>query len=112
MSARKPILIMSIMAFAFGYPLYSKTNNEIFERMIGPAARINPKITAMVLGSKPGTKFRHDTDGDGKIDTIYFIDNDDRHPLRVKVVDGDGPERDGDDRWDVAGLGVQAGARG
>lgn len=95
MFARKPILIMSLLAFTLGCPLFSQTNNEIFERMIGPAARLDAEITAMVLKSKPGTKYRYDTDGDGKIDTIYFIDNDDRHspdrqPLLVKVVDEDG----------------------
>jgi hypothetical protein len=75
--------------------LFSQTNNEIFERMIGPAARMEASVTAVVLKSPPGTKFRYDTDGDGKIDTIYFIDNDSRHsaerqPLLVKVVDEDG----------------------
>jgi hypothetical protein len=95
MSARKQLLIMGIMALILRGPLFSQTNNEIFERMIGPAVKMDAGISAAVLKSKPGTKFRHDTDGDGKIDTIYFIDNDGRHsaerqPLLVKVVDEDG----------------------
>jgi hypothetical protein len=86
---------MSIIAVGLSGPLLSQNNNEIFEGMIGPAARIDAKITAVVLKSRRGTKFRSDTDGDGRIDTIYFIDNDDRHsadrqPLLVKVVDEDG----------------------
>jgi hypothetical protein len=95
MSPRKLILILGILVSALVDPLFSQTNNEIFERMIGPAARLDAAIVAQVLKSKPGTKFRLDADRDGRIDTIYFIDNDDRHsaerqPLVVKVVDEDG----------------------
>ncbi len=95
MSARKQVLIVTIAALVLGYPLFSQSNNEIFERMIGPAAKMDAEIMAVVLKSQPGTRFRYDTDGDSKIDTIYFIDNDDRHspdrqPLLVKVVDEDG----------------------
>ena len=95
MSGKKSMLLSAIIVLIVSFPLSSQTNNEIFERMIGPAVRMDPKIAAQVLASKPGTKFRYDTDGDGKIDTIYFIDNDDRHspdrqPLLVKVVDEDG----------------------
>jgi len=89
------ILVLGFVALLAGGPLFSQTNNEIFEKMIGPQARMDPAITAEALKSKPGTKFRYDTDGDGRIDTIYFIDNDDRHsperqPMLVKVVDEDG----------------------
>ena len=95
MSIRKSILMIALIALALGSPIFSQTNNEIFERMLGPAARMDAKITAQALAAKPGTKFRCDTDGDGKIDTIYFIDVDDRHspdrqPLLVKVIDEDG----------------------
>jgi hypothetical protein len=106
MSARKLLLIVGTLAMIFVAPVLSQTNNEIFERMLGPAVRMDAAITAVVLKSTPGTKFRYDTDGDGKIDTIYFIDNDGRHsperqPLLVKVVDEDGDmpatgEGDGD----------------
>jgi len=95
MFSKKATLIIAIAAFALGHPLFSQTGNEIFERMIGPAVRMDAAIAAIVLKSAPGTKFRYDADGDGKIDTIYFIDNDGRHspdrqPLLVKVVDEDG----------------------
>jgi len=95
MFRRNLILILGFTALAFGGPLFSQTNNEIFEKMIGPQARMDPAITATVLKSQPGTKTRLDTDGDGRVDTIYFIDNDDRHsperqPMLVKVVDEDG----------------------
>jgi hypothetical protein len=91
----KPPLIVAIVAMALACPLFSQTNNEIFERMIGPAAKMDAGIAALVLKSTPGTKFRYDTDGDGKIDTVYFVDNDGRHspdrqPLLVKVIDEDG----------------------
>jgi hypothetical protein len=93
---RKSLIpVLGFAALALACPLFSQTNNEIFEKMIGPQARMDPAITAAVLKSEPGTKSRHDTDGDGRIDTIYFIDNDDRHsperqPMLVKVVDEDG----------------------
>lgn len=95
MPARKTALLMISVLLTFGSPLLSQTNNEIFELMIGPAARFDPAIAAEVLKGKPGAKFRYDTDGDGRIDAIYFIDDDDRHsperqPLLVKVVDEDG----------------------
>ena len=71
------------------------TNNEIFVRMIGPAAAMDSAVTAKVLRDGPGRKTFLDTDRDGRIDTCWFIDTDDRHegkraPLVVKVVDGDG----------------------
>jgi hypothetical protein len=95
MSRSHLTLIGPALALALCCPLLPQTNNEVFEKMIGPAARMDPAITAEVLKSKPGTRFRYDTDKDGKIDTIYFIDNDDRHsadrqPMLVKVVDEDG----------------------
>jgi Domain of unknown function (DUF4861) len=95
MSRRNLIPILSLAALALAGPLSSQTNNEIFEKMIGPQARMDPAVTAEVLKSQPGTKARLDTDGDGRIDTIYFVDNDDRHsparqPMLVKVVDEDG----------------------
>ena len=43
-----------------------------------------------------------DTDGDGKIDTVYYIDTDPKHeaqfrPIIVKAIDQDGDmDRDGD----------------
>jgi hypothetical protein len=95
MPARKAILAASLTALVLSPKLFAQTNNEIFERMLGPAAKMDPGITVTFLKSKPGMKVRLDTDADGKIDTIYFIDNDDRHsaarqPLLVKVVDEDG----------------------
>lgn len=76
-------------------PLRSQTNNEIFEKMVGPQAKMDPAVVEQVLKAGPGKKFRIDANGDGRIDTIYFIDEDSRHsgtrkPLLVKVVDEDG----------------------
>ena len=73
----------------------AQTNNEIFLRMVGPEAAMDKAVTAKVLQSEPGEKLAVDSDGDGRIDTLYFIDIDDRHqnersPLLVKIVDEDG----------------------
>ncbi len=75
--------------------VYAQTNNEIFKKMVGAEIIMDTVITAKVLLDEPGKKFTVDTDGDGHIDTIYMIDNDDRHndkrsPLLVKIVDEDG----------------------
>ena len=74
---------------------FSQTNNEIFERMVGPEAAMDPELTAQVLKAPAGTRISADTDSDGRMDCIYFIDTDDRHqdkrpPLLVKIVDEDG----------------------
>ncbi len=91
-------LCFSLPAFFFlaaFLPLFSQTNNEIFEKMVGPRAKMDPAVVEQVLKDGPGKKVRIDTDGDGRIDTIYFIDEDSRHsgtrkPMVVKVVDEDG----------------------
>ncbi|MHB9028675.1 MAG: DUF4861 family protein [Candidatus Latescibacterota bacterium] len=73
----------------------AQTNNEMFVRMIGPEAIMDSTACTIVLRGKPGEKVMLDTNRDSRIDTIYFIDTDDRHenrsaPLLVKVVDEDG----------------------
>jgi len=95
MFARPSILIFGIGGMILAAPLFSQSANDIFERLVGPAAKMDPAVVEMVLKSLPGMKFRLDTDGDGRADTIYFIDNHERHsadrqPLLVKVVDEDG----------------------
>jgi hypothetical protein len=76
---------------------------ELFRRIFGErVAAFDPDAVAKVKRLPPGERLKLDTDGDGKIDTIYFIDNDPKHepqfrPLLVKVVDQDGDmDRDGD----------------
>ena len=62
----------------------------------------DPEAVAKVKRLPPGERLKLDTDGDGKIDTIYFIDTDPKHqpqfrPILVKVIDQDGDmDRDGD----------------
>lgn len=76
-------------------PLRAQTNNEIFEKMVGSRVAMDPIVVARLLKEEPGKKIRLDTDGDGRIDAIYFIDTDSRHsgtrhPMVVKIVDEDG----------------------
>jgi len=89
-------LVVVILTVIFS-PLQAdaQTNNEIFARMVGHEVLMDSTITAQVLHDEPGKKFAVDSDHDGKIDTIYMIDTDDRHrekrnPLLVKIVDEDG----------------------
>ena len=63
--------------------------------MVGPKSIMDQSITVQILQAEPSKKFAVDSDGDGCIDTLYFIDTDDRHqdkrsPLLVKIVDEDG----------------------
>ena len=60
--------------------------------MVGREIHMDPAISAQVLSAEAGTKIRVDSDGDSRIDCIYFIDTDDRHqntrsPLLVKIID-------------------------
>ncbi|MCE5249456.1 DUF4861 domain-containing protein [bacterium] len=73
----------------------AQTNNDLFVRMVGRKVLMDEAISARVLRAGPGSRVTVDSDGDGKIDTLYMIDTDDRHknaraPLLVKVVDEDG----------------------
>ncbi len=75
----------------------------LFRRVFGEkVAAFDPAAVAQVKRLPPGERLKLDTDGDGKIDTIYFIDTDPKHqpefrPILVKVIDQDGDmDRDGD----------------
>jgi len=83
--------------------------NEAFSRLVGPEIAMDRAVVERVLSAEPGKKFFSDTDGDGRIDAMYFIDTDERHgglrqPLLVKVVDEDGDmcrSREGDTDSDL-----------
>jgi len=75
----------------------------LFRQIFGDRiVAIDPAIRAKLLSRPPGERIKLDTDGDGKIDTIYFIDDDPKHqaqfrPILVKAIDRDGDmDRDGD----------------
>ncbi|MBT4484309.1 MAG: hypothetical protein HOC71_11615 [Candidatus Latescibacteria bacterium] len=73
----------------------AQTNNEIFEKMVGREAAMDPGINVQFLRDKPGHRFAVDSDSDGRIDIIYKIDSAEKHlgkraPLLVKIVDEDG----------------------
>ncbi len=83
------------MLFLLASGAHALANNDIFMHMVGPAVAMNPSVAAKVLKDGPGKKTLLDTNGDGRVDTLYFIDTDDRHenkraPLLVMVVDEDG----------------------
>jgi hypothetical protein len=72
-----------------------QTNNQIFEKMAGPAVVMDGNIDVKFLEGRPGRKFMVDSDKDGRADVIYLIDSDEKHlgtrsPLLVKIVDEDG----------------------
>jgi hypothetical protein len=71
---------------------------EIFSEGV---CRFDTAAVAKLKTVPAGTRVSLDTDGDGKIDTMYFIDPDAKHearfrPILVKAIDRDGDmERDG-----------------
>ncbi len=84
--------------------LYSQTNNQIFEKFVGKAAQLDLAQIELLLKSNSKEKIFVDSNGDGRDDVLYMIDNDERHeewykPILVKIVDEDGDmheSREGD----------------
>ena len=69
--------------------------NEIFAKFVGNTVAMDSQAVSRVLAGTHGVKLFVDTDGDGRDDTAYFVDIEERHgdrrqPLVVKVVDEDG----------------------
>lgn len=76
-----------------------------FEYVFGDTVRLDPAKLAEVRASKPGTRFWYDTNNDGKIDEVWYIDVEPRNqiqrflPILVKAVpryeikEGDEPNR-------------------
>ncbi len=88
------ILLVFLVSFVASHA-FAVTNNDIFLHMAGPSVMMDSQVAAKVLKDGPGKKTLLDTDGDGRVDRLYFIDTDDRHenkrsPLLVMVVDEDG----------------------
>ncbi len=84
-------------------PEQLKKREELYIKLFGrKAITLDPEGVARVKAMPPGERLKLDTDGDGKIDTIYYIDNDPKHeaafrPILVKVIDQDGDmDKDGD----------------
>jgi hypothetical protein len=78
-------------------------SQQLFRRIFGDKIiSFDPAAVARVKSLPPGERLKLDTDGDGKVDTCYFIDSDPKHqaqfrPILVKVIDQDGDmNRDGD----------------
>jgi hypothetical protein len=76
---------------------------ELFERIFGKEiVTFDRGAVARIKTMKPGERLKLDTDGDGKVDTVYFIDDDPKtqpefRPIVVKAIDQDGDmDRDGD----------------
>ncbi len=98
------LIITALAVCLTAFEAESQSQNEVFARLVGPEVAFDPEIVARVLEAGPGVRITVDTDGDGAVDEVYFIDNDERHgdlrqPLLVKIVDEDGdmgPEGDGD----------------
>jgi len=73
----------------------AQTRQEVFAMLVGPEINMDSGIAETVLREEHGKRHFIDSDGDGKVDTLYFVDTDERHgdirqPLLVKVVDEDG----------------------
>jgi hypothetical protein len=102
------LFVLSPLAAPQKLTLQQETHKqELFRRIFGEkAVTFDPDAVAKVNRLPPGERVKLDTNGDGKIDTVYFIDNDPKHqpqfrPILVKVIDEDGDmDRDGDGDFD------------
>ncbi|WP_346751668.1 hypothetical protein [Splendidivirga corallicola] len=70
-----------------------------FLTLLGRKIELDQELVEIVKNSEVGKKHVFDTDGDEKIDVIYFIDTAKRHgvekqPLIVKIIDEDGDMSD------------------
>jgi hypothetical protein len=99
----KYVLLSLIVALPALEPIQENHQEALFRRVFGEKiVAFDPIAVARLKRLPPGERVKLDTDGDGKIDTIYFIDTDPKHqaqfrPILVKVIDQDGDmDRDGD----------------
>ncbi|MBN1290781.1 MAG: DUF4861 family protein [Candidatus Latescibacteria bacterium] len=96
MFSRSQVLhIVFLIFILFSTLVFSQTNNEIFENMVGQIAALDKDVTVQLLHRDPGEKILIDSNRDGRIDILYKIDTDERHknersPLVVKIIDEDG----------------------
>ena len=77
-------------------------DQQLFREIFGESVlRFDAEILARLKSVPAGTRISVDTNGDGRPDVMYFIDNDERNdaryrPIIVKAIDRDGDmQRDG-----------------
>jgi hypothetical protein len=76
-------------------------DQELFREVFGDQVRFDQTVVSRLKSLAPGQPLKLDTNGDGKVDTIYFVDPDAKHddrlrPIVVKAIDRDGDmDRDG-----------------
>lgn len=76
-------------------------DQELFRQVFNEQIKFDPVAVVKVKSLEPGQRLKLDTNRDGKIDTVYFIDTDTKHddglrPILVKAIDRDGDmDRDG-----------------
>jgi hypothetical protein len=95
-------LVIAILPLTIVPAQQSRRDQELFRRIFGAeVCRFDPAAVAKLKTLPPGTRLKLDTNGDGKIDTIYFIDTDPKNdpalgPIVVKAIDRDGDmDKDG-----------------
>jgi hypothetical protein len=97
-------LPLGIFCFLFLHQMEASQKNsqqDLFEKVLGEQVLFDQTIVSR-LQKHPQERIKLDTNQDGKIDAIYFIDHDPKHqrefrPILVKAIDRDGDlNRDGD----------------
>jgi len=91
----KLFLILLLIPFASSPYAQTVDHNEMFSAFAGDIILMDSAVVARLLNDPDRRPILIDSDGDGKADTKYFINTDERHsdtrqPLLVKVVDEDG----------------------
>lgn len=68
----------------------------IFEKVFGDAVILDPERVEQVKTADPGVRHYFDNDGDGRPDEVWFIDEDLRHPEKMRPVLVRAIDEDGD----------------
>jgi hypothetical protein len=95
------ILLAVLSLVIFCLLAQKNSQQELFEKVFGEKVLFDQAIVSQ-LKNNPQERVKLDTDRDGKIDVIYFIDHDPKHlqefrPILVKAIDSDGDmDREGE----------------
>jgi hypothetical protein len=89
-----------LIFFCLLFVQQNTSQQKLFEQVFGEHFLFDPAIVSR-LRDNPEERIKLDTNKDGRVETIYFIDHDPKHqaefrPILVKAIDRDGDmERDG-----------------
>lgn len=87
------LAIPALVAMSLAAGAQSTHDATVFERIFGISRNLSSERVDEVKALDPGQRLTRDTDGDGRIDEMWYLDTAKRHtanPLLVRVRDEDG----------------------